>query len=806
MFLDDIVGPMSIKEATKKLSGADKFRKHISDIEKKYEPSEKHYNRLKTDPAYREQEFQKWQQEVHGKPVKEDDWHGGADDWSSDNNQLGGRDPFSTPSNNQYHEDTQLNEYPIQGASPDDSQSPVHGGMEEHIVKVKGGYELKSKHGNKNLGKYPTRAGAEKRERQVQYFKHAGESVEEAQTDYQKRRQRERDVDAGKPVARQPKNPQTDYAKKRAQDKKDALFGEAEADPNAPYTPSPAKPFRNPPGFNKQGTGVGNKLAQQTRAEVAKEKQSGVAEDADQVKKVFKDKSGKPVGEIGIDPESSPGNGEWYVHHYATGYSVVGFDSAAEAKRELMYVHKHPDAVEGHPSTKEQGVAEEKKRALYHKTQDAPTKQAIDKAYRANPGAKNDTEALASLLSREIDSIEQEKELNQDQDQRIRDLDTVVSKIGGQKPSNIATPTTPGAAKSMPMPTAKATAAPTAPASNVIPMPTPKTPAPTAARTPVTPASTGLPSAAMPAAGVQQPAQEPKTATGTATSPAIGQMAKQLSQPQGRVIKGKNQPSVDATSTSNNVTQLPTSPESLKRLQQLGSLGVPTSTATPSPAEPKDDATPANNEPFRLVAEAVSAAELEQISTYNNQTFTQSYAHSQPAKLYYGDGQWEDLTAEEIDRMVSAIATDYTPQTRPQVWQGLFTDHNYFKEFKKQHLSQQPLPFNEGDVVPFTNNQQTLQAYNDAMQIIKAVADTRVPDARVNTMRQNFSSKYQQRYQIAQAPDRTYYLLDKQTNQRQRLPDPRTFAIENTNYWVKLQNERSKKLNSLVNELKESIK
>jgi hypothetical protein len=45
--------------------------------------------------------------------------------------------------------------------------------LPEHIVKVKGGYELRSKHGNKNLGKYPTRAGAEKRERQVQYFKHA---------------------------------------------------------------------------------------------------------------------------------------------------------------------------------------------------------------------------------------------------------------------------------------------------------------------------------------------------------------------------------------------------------------------------------------------------------------------------------------------------------------------------------------------------------------------------------------------------------------------------------------------------------
>jgi hypothetical protein len=81
-------------------------------------------------------------------------------------------------------------------------------------------------------------------------------------------------------------------------------------------------------------------------------------EDNDQVKRVFKDKAGKPVGEIGIDPESSPGNGEWYVHHYATGYSVVGFDSAAEAKRELLYVNKHPDAVEGHPSTKDQGMAE----------------------------------------------------------------------------------------------------------------------------------------------------------------------------------------------------------------------------------------------------------------------------------------------------------------------------------------------------------------------------------------------------------------------------------------------------------------
>jgi len=49
-------------------------------------------------------------------------------------------------------------------------------GVEETIRKVKGGYRLLSKKG-KNLGTYPSKAGAEKRERQVQYFKHMGEKA-----------------------------------------------------------------------------------------------------------------------------------------------------------------------------------------------------------------------------------------------------------------------------------------------------------------------------------------------------------------------------------------------------------------------------------------------------------------------------------------------------------------------------------------------------------------------------------------------------------------------------------------------------
>lgn len=49
-------------------------------------------------------------------------------------------------------------------------------GMTETIRKVKGGYQLRSKDGKKNLGTYPTKTGAQKREKQVQYFKHMNES------------------------------------------------------------------------------------------------------------------------------------------------------------------------------------------------------------------------------------------------------------------------------------------------------------------------------------------------------------------------------------------------------------------------------------------------------------------------------------------------------------------------------------------------------------------------------------------------------------------------------------------------------
>ena len=66
--------------------------------------------------------------------------------------------------------------------------------------------------------------------------------------------------------------------------------------------------------------------------------EQGVAEGhADQQRKIFK-KNGHPVGEVGIDRESSPGNGQWYMKYYATGDDFGGYDSMEEAVADLKHL------------------------------------------------------------------------------------------------------------------------------------------------------------------------------------------------------------------------------------------------------------------------------------------------------------------------------------------------------------------------------------------------------------------------------------------------------------------------------------
>lgn len=47
---------------------------------------------------------------------------------------------------------------------------------------------------------------------------------------------------------------------------------------------------------------------------------------------------GKAVGEVGIDHEASPGNGQYYMKHYLSGKDMVGYDTKQEALAELKYM------------------------------------------------------------------------------------------------------------------------------------------------------------------------------------------------------------------------------------------------------------------------------------------------------------------------------------------------------------------------------------------------------------------------------------------------------------------------------------
>ena len=314
MFLDDIVGPMGIEEA-KKLSGADKFRKTISDIETKHKPGEEHYNRLKSDPAYREQEFQKWQKEVHGdKQVEEGDlmraaWEKskqsmpvghkpgwaldpktkqellrrqtvqqrrGVDEaelWTSDKNNWGGEDPWST-GHNEWESGTDNawsdgNQWASEGVGPEsnpaDSASAIPGtpGLDTGII------EDRLHVGDPVIVTAPN--AYEGKTGEIAEFSPSGKFVIVNLYNYGEQSMHLSDVEYNQYADDEDADEYGEYEDEQ---------GVAEAGPNAPYTPSPAKPFRNPKGFNKQGTGVGNKLADLNRKEweEKKKKEQGVAE------------------------------------------------------------------------------------------------------------------------------------------------------------------------------------------------------------------------------------------------------------------------------------------------------------------------------------------------------------------------------------------------------------------------------------------------------------------------------------------------------------------------------------------------
>lgn len=446
-------------------------------------------------------------------------------------------------------------------------------------------------------------------------------------------------------------------------------------------------------------------------------------------------------------------------------------------------------------------------------SQDARVKNALDNAYRAVPAAKSPEEAALgyidiqnSLNQKQDQALAQQNKTNQQQTQQIndlvadmrrkekdfRDLNAQIANMPNVTPQqaakmaqDIEAAHDAGKDQAVDVPNVVAKQTTAQPAKAVA------APGPGASVSQLANYQQAKDQGAATAkTTAKAPVATPQATPAPATSKALGQMASQLATP-GRVIKGKNQQAQQTTQPTQttttaqpaqqelpvNVTAMPSTPAAQQRLQQLSNLGLA-----------------ANSETYQQVAnmrEATSPSDLQAIAQHNNQAFSQAWAHSQSTKLYFGDGQWEDLTFQEVEQIVSAIATDYTEQARPQVWQQLFTDHNYFNEFKAQHLSQMPLQFKEGDVVPMTDNETTNQAYADALIFLKRVY-ANPNDPMITTMRQDFAHKYQQRFQISQAPapDRSYYLLDKQLSKKYKLPTPDFKGLEEDS-WHNGQNSWS---------------
>ncbi len=44
------------------------------------------------------------------------------------------------------------------------------------------------------------------------------------------------------------------------------------------------------------------------------------------------------IGEVGLDPEASPGNGAYYAKTYDGGFDAVGYDTIEDAWADLLYI------------------------------------------------------------------------------------------------------------------------------------------------------------------------------------------------------------------------------------------------------------------------------------------------------------------------------------------------------------------------------------------------------------------------------------------------------------------------------------
>ena len=144
----------------------------------------------------------------------------------------------------------------------------------------------------------------------------------------------------------------------------------------------------------------------------------------------------------------------------------------------------------------------EAKRKLYKKTQDSAVKSVIDQGYLINPMAKDDTEAIASVMAKNTQELENEKQEVAKQRGEIANIRQQVNKISG-KPATAPV----GEPKAPPAPVSAQPAGPAVkPTSTQAPTATvPSTPA-------SAPSAPKAPATVTPVSGIPDVTGEPATA------------------------------------------------------------------------------------------------------------------------------------------------------------------------------------------------------------------------------------------------------------------------------------------------------
>lgn len=141
-----------------------------------------------------------------------------------------------------------------------------------------------------------------------------------------------------------------------------------------------------------------NPLWKNAKLNVQFVKQGVAGGHADQQRKIFK-KNGQPVGEVGIDRESSPGVGQWYMKCYAYDIDNSGYDSYEEAVAELKHCLKQGVASGSLNELKKSTVKSyaDKKQAELDDVLPMPFKKPAMSKAEHEKAAKGMTGALARL-------------------------------------------------------------------------------------------------------------------------------------------------------------------------------------------------------------------------------------------------------------------------------------------------------------------------------------------------------------------------------------------------------------------------